>query len=70
MTKEEILRSFLEDELFEEQNILKPGEVDKFKWSTPTSSKLIDIIKIAVDGELAKETSNITERKINQYLTR
>jgi hypothetical protein len=35
MNKEQILQSFLEDELFIEKGYLKEGEVHKFKWTDP-----------------------------------
>lgn len=70
MTKEDILRAFLEDELFVEKNYLKAGEATKFKWSQPNGSNLIEVIKIAIDGEVIRESANITEKKINTLLNR
>jgi hypothetical protein len=70
MTKEDILRAFLEDELFVEKKYLKDGEVTKFKWSQSNGSSLIEVIKIAIDGELIRESANITEKKINTLLNR
>lgn len=70
MTKEDILRSFLEDELFIEKKYLKDGEAKKFKWSQPNGSSLVEVIKIAIDGELIRESANITEKKINTLLNR
>ena len=70
MTKELILRAYLEDDLFVEKNYLKEGEVKNYQWATPTQSDLIEIIKIAIEGEMLKESSNLTERKINTLINR
>ena len=68
MTKEEILRSFLADELFIETGSLKEGGADKFKWGSSPNNKLIKVIEFAIDGDVSNESSNITEKKINQLL--
>lgn len=68
MTKEEILKSFLSDELFQEKGHLNESEVDKFKWGSKPNNKLIKVLEIAIDGDISNESSNITEKKINQLL--
>ncbi|MCC9134986.1 hypothetical protein ACFSKU_19175 [Pontibacter silvestris] len=68
MTKEEVLRSFLADPLFIEQCILKPGEADKIRWSDDKNNDFIKVIKIAIEGEVSKESKTVTARKINQLL--
>ena len=70
MTKEEILRAYLEDDLFVENGYLKDGEAEKIKWASHTDSNLIQIMKMAIEGELINESSNVTERKINAFLNR
>lgn len=70
MTKEDILRAFLEDELFIEKKYLKDGEAKKFRWSQLHGSNLIEVIKVAIEGELQKESANVTEKKINTLLNR
>lgn len=68
MTKEDILRSFLSDDLFIEKKYLKEGEADTFKWTDKLNNKMIDILKLAIEGEMSTESQNITEKKINQLL--
>lgn len=68
MTKEEILRTFLADEIFIEKKYLKEDQAENYKWATPNLNKLIEVLKIAIDDELSNESSNITEKKINKYL--
>jgi hypothetical protein len=68
MTKEEILKSFLSDDLLVEQKQLKPGESDNVKWSDKDASKLVTVIKLTIEGEASAEGNNVTIRKINQLL--
>jgi len=70
MTKEDILRAYLEDEIFLEQKYLTEGEASKYKWATPLESKLVQVVKLAIEGEMASESTNITERKINLFLNK
>lgn len=70
MTKEDILRAYLEDDLLIEKNYLKEGEPQKYKWATYTDNNLIQVIKLAIEGEMINESSNVTERKINTLLNR
>lgn len=70
MTKEDILKAYLEDDLFIEKGYLKEGEVQKYKWASHTENNLIQIIKTAIEGELSNESGNITERKINTFLNK
>lgn len=69
MTKEDILRTFLEDGLFIEKGYLQVGKAEEFKWSHP-GNNLIEVIKLAVEGETNRDSENITERKINTLLNR
>ena len=68
MTKEDILRAYLEDDLFIEKHYLNKGEAQNFKWASDTNSNLIKVIKTAIEGEIMGESTNITERKINIFL--
>lgn len=68
MTKEDILRSFLSDDLFIEKKYLKEGEAEKFKWTDKSNHKMIEVLRLAIEGEMSGESPNITEKKINQRL--
>lgn len=70
MNKEQILQSFLEDELFTEKGYLKEGEAQTFQWTDPRKNNLIDVLRIAIDGVMAKETEGVTSMKVNQLLNR
>lgn len=69
MTKENILRAYLEDDLFIQEKYLKEGDAQKIKWSS-AENNLIEIIKMAIEGEQNKDSSTLTERKINALLNR
>lgn len=66
--KEEMLRSYLADELFTEKGYLKSGEAETFKWTDMRSHKLIDVIRLAIEGDSNDESERISERRINQLL--
>jgi len=68
MTREEILKSFLADNLFVEMGYLKEGEVDSVRWANLPSNKIFQVIEIAIDGVVKNESQNVTEKKINQLL--
>lgn len=65
-----MLKAYLEDDLFIERNYLKEGEAQKYKWASHTENSLIQILKTAIEGEKANESSNIIERKINAFLNK
>ena len=70
MTKEDVLKAYLEDDLFIEKSYLNEGDAQKYKWASHTENNLIQIIKTAIEGELSNESGNITERKINTFLNK
>lgn len=68
MTKEEILRAYLVDELLVENEHLKDGQAEKFKWTDIKNDKLIEVIKLAIEGTVASDTPGVITGKINRYL--
>lgn len=66
--KEEMLRSYLADELFTEKGYLKAGEAETFKWTDKRSIKLIEVLKLAIEGDSNNESERVSERRINQLL--
>jgi len=64
--KEEMLRTYLADELFFEKGHLRAGEAEKHQWADRRVNLLVDVLKQAIEGEYASETQTITGRKINQ----
>ena len=63
-----MLRSYLADELFTEKGYLKPGEAETFKWTDKRLIKLIEVLKLAIEGDSNSESERVSERRINQLL--
>jgi hypothetical protein len=70
MTKESIYKSFLDDPLLLEKNYITPEEVHTLKLIDPTEVKLLEVIKIAINGNVDGESEGVLSRKINQFLNR
>lgn len=68
MNSEEILRAFLTDDLIIEKGHLKKEEAENYKWFSHSNDKLIEVIKMAIEGETSSESPNVTEKKINKFL--
>jgi len=66
--KEDMLKSFLADDLFVEKGYLKLGEAKTFKWTDPRKIKLVEVLKLAIESDERGEGERIMERKINQFL--
>ena len=68
MTKEELLKIYLSDNIVKEKNYLKNVDVDKVKWSEKDQSKLVSVLKLVIDGEISRDSDGVVIRKINQLL--
>lgn len=68
MTKEEILRTYLEDDLLVEEGYLKEGEGENSKWMDHRNNKMVDVIKFAIDGVMKGDSQSVMTRKINLFL--
>jgi hypothetical protein len=68
MNKEEILRAFITDDLIIEKGHLKKEDAENYNWLSHSSNKLIEVIKMAIEGEISSESPNVTEKKINKLL--
>jgi len=70
MTKENIFKTYLEDPLLIEKEHISKEKIDKLKFIDQTGVKLIEVIKLAINGCVDGESEGVTSRKINQYLNR
>lgn len=70
MTKENIFKNFIEDPLLIEKGYIKKEKLDKLKFIDLTSIKLIEVIKMAINGNVDGDSEGIISRKINQYLNK
>lgn len=70
MTKENIFKNFIEDPLLIEKGYIKKEKLDKLKFIDLTNIKLIEVIKMAINGNVDGDSEGIISRKINQYLNK
>lgn len=70
MTKESIYKAFLEDPLLQERNYVHPESKDKVKFGEVSNVKLLEVIKMAINGNIDGDTEGVISRKINQYLNK
>ncbi len=70
MTKENIFKTYLEDPLLIEKKYITQEKIDKLKFIDQTAVKLIEVIKLAINGSVDGESESVTSRKINQYLNK
>lgn len=70
MTKENIFKTYLEDPLLIEKNYITQEKIDKLKIIEPSGVKLIEVFKLAINGNIDGETEGVISRKINQYLNK
>jgi hypothetical protein len=70
MTKENIFKIYLEDPLLIERKYLTKEQISKLKIIDQSGVKLIEVIKLAINGNIDGESEGVTSRKINQYLNR
>lgn len=70
MTKENIFKNFIEDPLLIEKGYIKKEKLDKLKFIDLTSIKLIEVVKMAINGNVNGDSEGIISRKINQYLNK
>jgi len=70
MTKEEIYKNYLKDPLLFEKRILSNDKAEKLKFSDDTGIKLLEILKMAIDGNVDQDSESVISRKINAYLNK
>lgn len=70
MTKEELLREFLMDDLVEQKGYMTKEEVAKLKFIDQPESKLIHTLKAAILGKDKGDSIDTMVRKLNQILNK
>ena len=68
MTREQILRAYLDDDLLVEKGYLKESEGVGARWSDLRNNKMVDVVKFAIEGVINGDSQSIMTRKINQFL--
>ena len=70
MTKENIYKSFLEEPLLVEKNYITSEKAELLEFAVVTGTKLLEVIKMAINGNVDGESEGVISRKINQYLNK
>jgi hypothetical protein len=70
MTKENIFKNFMEDPLLIEKGYITKEKIKKIKFIDQTGVKLIEVIKMAINGNVDGDSEGVISRKINQYLNK
>jgi len=70
MTRENIFKTYLEDPLLTEKKYLTKEQLSKMKLIDQSGVKLIEVIKLAINGNIDGDSEGVTSRKINQFLNR
>ncbi len=70
MTKDEFYKTFLEDPLLTEKNYITQEKAQELNFHHSTNSKLLEVIKIAIVGNIDGEGETVIIRKINQSLNK
>jgi hypothetical protein len=70
MTKEELLKEFLLDDLVETKGYMTKEEVIKLKFIDHTDSKLINVFKSAILGRSEGDSEDTMVRKLNKFLNK
>jgi hypothetical protein len=70
MTKENIFKNFIEDPLLIEKGYISKEKIEKLKFIDQSGVKLIEVIKMAINGNVDGDSEGVISRKINQYLNK
>lgn len=70
MTKENIFKNFMEDPLLVEKGYISKEKIEKIKFIDQSGVKLIEVIKMAINGNIDGDSEGVISRKINQYLNK
>jgi hypothetical protein len=68
MSKEELLREFLMDDLVEQKGYMTKEEVTNLKYIDHSNSKLVNVLKAAILGKNNGDSVNRMVNKLNQIL--
>lgn len=69
MTQEQILKTYLEDDVFTENGYLNPGEHEDYEWNDRRRKPIIESLKILIKGEIEGEGETTSVRKANKLLS-
>jgi len=70
MSKEELLKEFLLDDLVEKKGYMTKEDVANLKFIDHSDSKLINVLKTAILGKSEGDSVDIMVRKLNKTLNK
>jgi hypothetical protein len=70
MTKEEIYNSFLDDPLLIEKGYITPAKAKSLKFHERTTIKLLEVIKLSINGQVDNESQGVIVNKIGRFLNK
>ncbi len=70
MTKEELLKEFLMDDIVEAKGYMTKTEVAKLKFIDYSNSKLINVLKTAILGKNEGTSVSVMVNKLNNILNK
>lgn len=68
MTKEDILRTYLDNPLLVEQGYLEKGEAEKFSWNDKRRIPIVELLKIIIQEHSNGKGENTIKGLANRYL--
>jgi hypothetical protein len=68
MTKENIFKNFVEDPLLIERGYITKQKLDKLKFIDQSGVKIIEVIKIAINGNIDNDSESVIKNKIQRVL--
>jgi len=70
MTKEEIFKAFISDEIVVDKKYLTPEQVEKIKFYDTSPNKFIEVLKMLINEKESSEdpSDSMILRKINNFL--
>ncbi|GAB4093511.1 hypothetical protein [Flaviaesturariibacter terrae] len=71
MTREDILKAYLKDDLFLEKGYLNQHQVDTIKFSETSPNKLVEVIKKTIEATVKGDFDDSSvARALNNYLNK
>ena len=70
MTKENIFKSFLEDPLLLEKKYINKENAEKLKFFEQSNVKILEVIKLAINGSVDGEPLSTVTNKIVKYFNK
>ncbi|MFY0697655.1 MAG: hypothetical protein JXR11_07375 [Balneola sp.] len=68
MTKEELLQTYLKDDIFTENDYLDEGESENFDWNDKRRIPIVELLKIVIKGQSDDKGERTVIRLANQFL--